>query len=336
MCAMRGDTAQADEYTKLARDSGQRWISAADDGDHFRLAFDRPGTWSQKYNLVWDKILGLGIFPDSVAEKEMAYYKKVQNQYGLPLDYRETYTKLDWTIWTATLTQNRSDFEAIVDPVVAFLNATPDRSPMTDWYQTKTARKVGFTGRPVVGGVFLPMLYHQPVWHKYADRDQTKAANWASIPVPPKVTTILAAADTQPAVWNYTLNAPVADWMNDGFDDSAWHHGRSGFGTAGTPGAIIGTTWKTDDIWLRREVDIPAQTYDELEGWLHHDEDVEVYINGVLAVKAAGFISGYDVFPLTPAGRAALKPGKNLIAVHCHQTTGGQYVDFGLVDVQNH
>ena len=68
---------------------------------------------------------------------------------------------------------------------MVFLNTTPDRSPMTDWYQTKTARKVGFTGRPVVGGVFLEMLYDQPVWHKYASRDKTKAASWA--PMPPGI-----------------------------------------------------------------------------------------------------------------------------------------------------
>ena len=101
-----------------------------------------------------------------------------------------------------------------------------------------------------------------------------------------------------------------------------------------TPGAIIGTVWRTDDIWLRREITVPAGRWKNLRAWIHHDEDVEVYINGVLAVQAGGFITGYDVFPLTPQGKAALKPGQNLIAIHCHQTSGGQYVDFGLVDVQ--
>lgn len=337
LCDLRGDHAKAAEYSRAAREYAQRWVKEADDGDHFRLAFDRPGTWSQKYNLVWDKILGLNLFPPEVAQKEMAFYKTVQNQYGLPLDNRETYTKLDWTIWTATLTQNRADFEDLVSHVVAFLNATPDRSPMTDWYQTKSARKVGFTGRPVVGGVFLPMLYDRAVWHKYAKRDKTRAEDWAPIPVPAKLTMILPAADTQPALWKYTFHQPAAGWMNPNFDDSTWPQGESGFGTEGTPGAVIGTTWKTDDIWLRREIALPAQNYDELQGWLHHDEDVEVYINGVLAIKTAGFITSYDAFPITPQGRAALKPGRNLIAIHCHQTFGGQYVDFGLVDVQtNH
>jgi len=183
LCELRGDTAEAAEYSQLAHEFAQRWITAADDGDHFRLAYDRPGTWSQKYNLVWDRILGLNLFPPAVAEKEMTFYKKMQNQYGLPLDNRKNYTKLDWTLWTASLTQNRADFETLVDPVFAFLNATPDRTPMTDWYQTKTARQVGFTARPVVGGVFLQMLYDQPVWRKYAGRDKTKAANWAPMPM---------------------------------------------------------------------------------------------------------------------------------------------------------
>jgi hypothetical protein len=335
LCAMRGDQAKADEYFKLAREFAQRWVTEANDGDHYRLAFDRPGTWSQKYNLVWDKILGLNLFPAEVKEKEMDFYKKMQNRYGLPLDNRETYTKLDWITWTATLTQNRDDFEALIDPVVAYLNATPDRTPMSDWYQTKTARKVGFDARPVVGGVFLQMLYNQNVWQKYAGRDKTKASNWAPMPKPPTITVVVPAADTQPAIWRYTTSAPAASWMDQGFDDSTWAQGESGFGTAGTPGAIIGTTWQTGNIWLRREVNLPVQDCDQLQAWLHHDEDAEVYINGVLALKSGGFISGYDVFPMTPEGRAALKPGKNLIAIHCHQTTGGQYVDLGFVRVQN-
>jgi hypothetical protein len=191
LCALRGDQAQADEYYKLARACAVRWVKEADAGDHFRLAFDRPGTWSQKYNLVWDGILGLNLFPAEVKQKEMDFYKKNQNQYGLPLDNRETYTKLDWITWTATLTQNRDDFETLIAPIIAFLNATPDRSPMTDWYQTKTARKVGFDARPVVGGVFLQMLYDKAVWQKYAGRDKTRAAHWAPMPEPPKITAVL-------------------------------------------------------------------------------------------------------------------------------------------------
>ena len=97
---------------------------------------------------------------------------------------------------------------------------------------------------------------------------------------------------------------------------------------------MVGTTWQTADIWLRREVDFPAGNHGPVSAWFHHDEDAEVYINGVLALKTGGFTAEYDAFPLMPEGAAALKTGKNLIAIHCHQTGGGQYVDFGFAHIQ--
>lgn len=335
LCELRGDQAKAAEYFQLARGFAQRWVKEADDGEKFRLAFDRPGSWSQKYNLMWDRILGLNLFPAEVATKEMAFYRKVQNRYGLPLDNREGYTKLDWITWTATLTQKREDFEALIDPVYTFLNETSDRSPMTDWYRTKNATKVGFTARPVVGGVFAQLLYDKTVWQKWAKRDKTKARNWAPMPKAPKVTVVVPAADQQAAKWRYSITQPRNDWMKENFDASAWKEGWSGFGSDGTPGAIIGTVWNTSNIWLRREVEIPADKLKNQELWLHHDEDIEVYVNGVLALKTSGFLGNYDVFPLSKAAQAALKPGKNVIAVHCHQTSGGQYVDLGFVEVRN-
>src|ERR1035437_8175601 len=142
LCEMRGDKAKAAEYSQTAKAFAQRWVKEADSGDHYRLAFDKPESWSQKYNATWDRILGLNLWPAETWTKEMDFYKKSLNEYGLPLDNRKTYTKLDWTLWTATLTQNRADFEALVSPVYLFLNNTPQRDPMTDWYETKTAREV--------------------------------------------------------------------------------------------------------------------------------------------------------------------------------------------------
>ncbi len=333
LCEMRGDKAKADEYFQLAREFATKWVKEADDGEKFRLAFDRPGTWSQKYNLMWDRILGLNLFPESVLRKEMEFYKKVQNKYGLPLDNRETYTKLDWITWTATLTQNRADFETLVDPIFTFLNETPDRSPMTDWYQTKTARKVGFTARPVVGGVFAQLLYDKAVWQKWASRDKTKAANWAPMPKPPKITMVVPAADTQPATWRYTTSKPADGWAKPDFDDSAWKQGQSGFGTRGTPGAVVNTTWNTPEIWLRREFDLPASGDKNLHLYLHHDEDAQVHLNGVLVASVGGYTTEYETLPLNSAAQATLRPGRNVIAIHCRQTGGGQYIDAGLVDI---
>jgi hypothetical protein len=333
LCRLRGETKTADEYLALARTFAERWAKEADDGDHYRLAFDRPNTWSQKYNLVWDRILGLGLFPDDVLKREMAYYVKTQKTYGLPLDNRKNYTKIDWTLWTACLSGDRGDFDALVGPVHDFLNATPDRSPMTDWYQTDTARRVGFTARPVVGGLVLRALYDPAVWKKYAARDRMKTGAWAPLPTPPKVVTVVPAADKEPARWHYTLEKPGDGWTKPDFDDSSWKEGQSGFGTKGTPGAVVGTTWDTADIWLRREFELPDGKHGDLHLWVHHDEDADVFINGVPALHVAGYVGSYDAVPMTPAARAALKPGKNSLAVHCHQTTGGQYIDVGIVDV---
>jgi hypothetical protein len=333
LCKMRGDKAKADEYFKLAREFAAKWVKEADDGDHFRLAFDKPGSWSQKYNLVWDRILGLNLFPAAALRKDMDYYKKMQNKYGLPLDNRKDYTKLDWITWTATLTENRQDFAALVDPIVTFLSETPDRSPMTDWYQTKTAKKVGFTARPVVGGVFLQMLYDKATWAKYASRDKTKASGWAPMPQPPVLKTVVPTSQENGLTWHYTTEKPADDWFKVSFDDSSWKTGPGGFGTRNTPGAVVRTVWNTPNIWLRREFELPAGDWKNLALVAHHDEDVEIYINGVLAAIAGGFTSSYDELPLNAAGKSALKPGKNTFAVRCRQTQGGQYVDVGLVDV---
>ncbi|MBL8228361.1 MAG: DUF4965 domain-containing protein [Bryobacterales bacterium] len=153
-----GHGAVADSYSAAARGMATHWMKMADDGDHYRLAFDQPGTWSQKYNLVWDKLLGLNLFPGEVARKEITYYKKMQKTYGLPLDSRANYTKLDWILWSATLAESREDFEAFVTPVHKFLHESESRVPMTDWYWTDSGKQRGFQARSVVGGVFLRML----------------------------------------------------------------------------------------------------------------------------------------------------------------------------------
>jgi hypothetical protein len=183
LAAERGEHAVAQEYRALAEQFAARWVKEAGEGARFRLAFDQPGTWSQKYNVVWDRLLGLNLFPASVGQQEMAFYRTVQGPFGLPLDSRRLYTKLDWITWTATLTGRRADFEALVHPIFTFLNTTPHRVPMTDWYWTHDATKVGFQARSVVGGVFLRLLYEPAVWKKWAGREKTKAAAWAGLPL---------------------------------------------------------------------------------------------------------------------------------------------------------
>jgi len=148
----------ARDYSSSAKDMAKKWIGMAREGDHYKLAFNSPNTWSQKYNLVWDQLLGYGLFPDSVRQTEMSYYMGKINTYGLPLDVRADYTKLDWSVWTATLATNPAQFNALIDPIDRWLNETPSRVPMTDWYDTKTGKQIGFQARSVVGGVFIKAL----------------------------------------------------------------------------------------------------------------------------------------------------------------------------------
>jgi hypothetical protein len=187
--------------------------------------------------------------------------------------------------------------------------------------------------RPVVGGVFLKLLYDRAVWKKWAGREKTKAANWASFPKPPKVVVVAPTSEKEPLVWRYTTQKPAEEWFKPEFDATSWQEGPGGFGTSGTPGATARTQWKTADIWLRREFTLPDKKFNDLCLSIHHDEDAEIYINGVLAARARGFTTAYEELPLNNAGRSALKAGKNLVAIHCHQTQGGQYIDAGFSDV---
>lgn len=133
-------------------------MKMADDGDHFRLTFDKPGTWNQMCNLVGDKPMKLQIFPENVAETEIAYYLSKQNKYGLPLDNREAYTKTAWIMETATLAPDKATLEKFIEPVYLFMNETPNRVPMSDWVYTDVPDQRGSQTRSVVGGCFIKML----------------------------------------------------------------------------------------------------------------------------------------------------------------------------------
>lgn len=158
LCRHLGDTKTADEYYKKAKDMAEEWELKAREGDHYKLTFDKSDSWSLKYNLVWDELLDLHLFSPEIKEKEVLYYLNKQNQYGTPLDSRNTYTKSDWLVWAASMSDSKEMFEKLVEPLWTALHESPGRVPFTDWYNTVTSRQIGFQNRSVVGGIFIRLL----------------------------------------------------------------------------------------------------------------------------------------------------------------------------------
>ncbi len=162
MAKLKGDDATAKKYNDRAKEMAAKWVKDAREGKngnvHYRLAFDRPDTWSQKYNMVWDTLWNTGIFPAEVMKDEIAYYLKKQNKYGLPLDNRRDYTKSDWIMWSAAMSPDAKTLGKFISPLYAYINETPSRVAISDWYDTKTGKYEHFIARSVIGGHWMPLF----------------------------------------------------------------------------------------------------------------------------------------------------------------------------------
>lgn len=149
-----------DSYYQSAKEMASKWVSMADADDHYKLTFDGTrDTWGLKYNLVWDRLFDLHLFPEDIIEREIPFYLLKQNKFGTPLDNRNTYTKADWLVWCASMAKTKKDFEQLITPLWDFLNESPSRVPFTDWYDTITGKRLNFQNRSVVGGLFIKLLH---------------------------------------------------------------------------------------------------------------------------------------------------------------------------------
>jgi len=161
--------------------------------------------------------------------------------------------------------------------------------------------------------------------------DWLNTVNSAVYLPPPELITLAPTSRDDGQTWCYTTDDPGQGWEQPGVDDAAWKEGPGVLGKKDTPGANVRTEWLTPAIWARREFTIETVPQGPCFLEILHDEDAEIYINGVLAATVKGHNGAYEQLPLSGEARAALKPGANLFAVHCTQTEGGQSIDVGLV-----
>jgi hypothetical protein len=164
------------------------------------------------------------------------------------------------------------------------------------------------------------------------DADRVRDANLGK---GPRIETrpIVASANDPgaPPVWKYTFQKPADDWAAPDFDDSAWSSGPAGFGVEGTPSAKVHTPWNTSDIWIRRTFDLKEVPGGDIRLSIHHDEDAQVFINGIDAARLRHFSTEYMEVALKEPALKSLHVGANTMAIHCRQVSGGQYIDAGLV-----
>lgn len=158
MAAQLGEHETAKKYRAIAESMVPKWMEMADAGDHYALTFDNKNTWSQKYNLIWDKVLDLNLFPQKVYDTETKYYLTKGNKFGIPLDSRKSYTKNDWIVWTATFAPEKEQFEALIKPLYIHALETPSRVPLNDFYDSETGIRENFKARSVVGGFYMKVL----------------------------------------------------------------------------------------------------------------------------------------------------------------------------------
>jgi hypothetical protein len=162
LAGLLGDAAAETRFNGAARVFARQLVEMGDDRDGLRLAFDQPGSWSLKYNLVWDRLLGFNLFPKRVLDREIALYKRKVQPCGIPLDNRSTLTKPEWMLWAAWLTGDRAFFRDSVERILRYANTTPNRVPLADLYLTDSGRKLGFQARSVLGGLLIGLLDLRP------------------------------------------------------------------------------------------------------------------------------------------------------------------------------
>ena len=349
MAKVKGDNATYENYMEKARRMARQWDTDAREGDHYRLAFDRANTWGQKYNLVWDRLWNIHIFPQGTIDREINYYLTKQKKYGLPLDSRAIYTKSDWIMWSASMTNDRATFEQFLDPLYNYVNETRSRVPLSDWYYTDSSDMCAFRARSVIGGHWMrvlmddmydPSLAPSAEWHKL---DNPLNTPWADDVTPENTLTEyprpLMERDewlNLNGVWDYTKqesknNTVPADFESQVLVPYTLESTLSGVGQS--IGNIL-------NFWYKRTFTIPEE-WDGKNIIVNvgaADYTTSVYINGRSVKRHVGGFTSFSA-DIT----RFLKTGENTIVVRVEDTTdattqlvGAQRNAYGANDSKFH
>ncbi|MCE9525889.1 MAG: hypothetical protein K8R36_07525 [Planctomycetales bacterium] len=286
--------------------------------DPTRLVNSTSGWTDRKVGDVHDVHIYPGPGMPPLSEKRGA----VLGEYGglgLPLEGHTWQRKDNWGYRSYT---NKEDLQRAYLQLIANLRPLVGKGLSAAVYTQTTDVEIEVNGLMTYDRAILKL-----------DEKQIAAAHARLYLPPPKVTTVVPTSQKDAQKWRYSFAKPADGWEKLGFDDAVWKEGPGGFGEKSTPGTTVRTDWKTTDIWLRRTIELPAGNHAGLHLVIHHDEDAEVYLNGVLAAKTSGYITDYTLVAIEEAALKTLRGGTNTIAVHCHQTGGGQYIDVGLMEV---
>ena len=298
MARIKGDIATADKYMNKAKEMARIWESMAREGDHYRLAFDRENTWSQKYNMVWDKLWNIHIFPNKAAEREIQYYLTKQNTYGLPLDSREAYTKSDWIMWTAAMSPDTETFLKFSDLVYKYIDETKSRVPISDWYWTNSGDMRGFKARSVIGGHWMKVLMDKigtlepPVkeWAPAGDKIKTKWADEVKVdnvlPEYPRPLMERSEWMNLNGLWDFGFNVASSS------EEPAMYDGQIlvPFAIESSLSGVMQPMVENNALWYKREFTVP-ETWAGKRVIINFgacDYTATVYVNGKSVVSHTG------------------------------------------------
>lgn len=316
-----GNECDIEKFNQYAKEMALLWEADARDGDHYRMEFHRPGTWSQKYNLVWDKMWGLNLFPSEVLDREINYYLKKQWKYGLPLDCRDLQTKSDWILWTAAMSPDTDTFLQFSDRHYRYVNETPSRIPLSDYYMVDSGRSCNFSARSVIGGLWMKILMDKYMpdveiseWEPKGNHIKTRWAEQVNptAPLPEYPRPLMQRSDWQNlnGLWDYAITDEYS--TPKAFDGEilvpfAIESSLSGVMRPLEPGKAL---------WYKKEIVIP-EDWNGKKILLHFgavDYQADVYVGGTNGRNRVGnHIGGHTSFTIDLTNR--IKNGKAVVYV---------------------